>query len=177
MEHRLHLVITSYHNHLCVYACSYSNVVDTTFQVDIESDSGRVRRRVESTHLGRGLVLYQYRPFDDYESIRISIGYKGRHVGESPYVVANVFHENCACPLTGVEEWLERHKCGEIDKQIVNDLEPFRESGVNISDLYERAGEAYARNSFVHYSIVDGKVSKNCTYMYITVDDTIELLK
>ena len=132
---------------------------DTTFEVNIESDSSRVRRRTESTHLGRGLVLYQYRPFDDYESVTVSVRYEGHHVGKSPYVVPNVFHENCACPLIGVEEWLERHQCGEVDKQIAEDLAPFRENGVNITDLYERSGKAYERNSFVHYSIVDGKVS------------------
>jgi hypothetical protein len=109
--------------------------------------------------LGRGLVLYQYRPYDDYESITISVKYKGRHVGKSPYVVANVLYENCACPVVRVEEWLERHECGEIDEQILKDLAPFGEDGVNITDLYERAGRAYERNSFVHYSIVDGKVS------------------
>ena len=152
---------------MCTYTHSFSNVEDTTFEVNIESDSNRVRQRVESTHLGRGLVLYQYRPYDDYKSITISIRYKGRHVGKSPYVVPNVFHENCACPLIGVEEWLERHECGEIDEQILKDLAPFRENGVNITDLYERSGKAYERNSFVHYSIVDGKVSfSHVVYTY-----------
>ena len=149
---------------MCTYTHSFSNVDDATFEVNIESDSSRVRRRVELTPLGRGLVLYQYRPYDDYESITISVRYKGHHVGKSPYIIPNVFHENCACPLIGVEEWLERHECGEVDKQIFKDLAPFRENGVNITDLYERAGSAYERNSFVHYSIVDGKVSCNlCT--------------
>lgn len=149
---------------ICIRAYSFSDVNDATFEVNIESDTGRVRRRTESTHLGRGLVLYQYRPFDDYESIKVSVRYKGRHVGESPYVVPNVFHENCACPLIGVEAWLENHECGEVDEQILKDLVHFRENGVNISDLYDRAGRAYERNSFVHYSIVDGKVSQNLMY-------------
>ena len=155
MRCHYHFVCTNIHTH------SFSDVNDATFEVNIESDSGRVRRRTESTHLGWGLVLYQYRPYDDYESITISIRYKGRHVGKSPYIVPNVFHENCACPLIGVEEWLERHKCGEVDKQILKDLAPFREDGINITNLYDRAGRAYERNSFVHYSIVDGKVSRN----------------
>lgn len=123
------------------------------------SDS-RVRGRTESTHLGGGLVLYQHRPFDDYETLKISIKHDGQHVGKSPYVVTNVFHENCACPLVDVETWLEKHQCGKIDKQIADDLKPFRENGVNISDLYSKVGGAYERNSFVHYSIVDGKVSR-----------------
>lgn len=92
--------------------------------------------------------------------LKISIKHDGQHVGKSPYVVPNVFHENCACPLVDVETWLEKHQCGEIDKQIADDLKPFRENGVNISDLYSKVGGAYERNSFVHYSIVDGKVSK-----------------
>ena len=137
----------------------------------IDSDT-RVRRRMDSFHLGGGLVLYQYRPFDDYETVTVAVRYHGKHVGKSPYVVHNVFHENCACPLVGVAEWVEQHQCGETDKQILDDLAPFRENGVNISDLYEKSGKAYPRNSFVHYSIVDGKVSVHVysyswVYMYV----------
>ena len=141
---------------------------DGTFEVNIESDS-RVRRRTESTHLGGGLVLYQYRPFDDYATVTISVRHNGRHVGKSPYVVPNVFHENCACPLVGVDEWLWKHQCGEIDKQIMDDLVQYRESGVNITNLYEEAGKAHERNSFVHYSIVDGKVRSVCVCVCVCV--------
>ena len=49
----------------------------------------------------------------------------------------------------------------KVDKQIVEDLQPFQEEGINITRLYERGGELFSRVSFIHYSIVDSKVSNN----------------
>ena len=49
-------------------------------------------------------------------------------------------------------------ECREADSQIMDDLEPFRDGGINITNLYERGGEMFSRNSFIHYSIVDSKV-------------------
>ena len=65
-------------------------------------------------------------------------------------------------------------ECREADSQILDDLEPFREGGINITNLYERGAEMFPRVSFIHYSIVDSKVrvcvcvcTFMCVYMYI----------
>lgn len=111
--------------------------------------------------LKQGLLLYQYRVASDYEWLKISIQYNGKHVAQSPYKVGPVLHENCACPLRSYQEWLEDFQCSEVDEQIVEDLKPFQEEGINITRLYERGGELFSRVSFIHYSIVDSKVSNN----------------
>jgi hypothetical protein len=56
------------------------------------------------------------------------------------------------------EEFLANFGCPQEEEQIAEDLEPFRNEGANVTGLYERAGQAYARSSFVHYSIIEGKV-------------------
>lgn len=137
-------------------------MTEKTFEVVYETPDngqGRVRRRQEVLHLGDGLILHQFRVFDDYKTITISVQYQGKHVAGSPYKVGPVLHEDCACPLRSLDQWMEDFECPETDDQILADLEPFLETGINITDLYERGGEMFARNSFIHYSIIDGKVS------------------
>lgn len=59
-------------------------------------------------------------------------------------------------------------ECREADSQILDDLEPFREGGINITNLYERGAEMFPRVSFIHYSIVDSKV-RVCVCVHIHV--------
>ena len=103
-------------------------------------------------------MLYQYRCFSDHDSLTISITYNGKHIAESPYTVRNVFHENCACPLRSADRWLADFECPKKEPQIRADLKPLKEA-INITGLYERGGELFSRSSFIHYSIVNGKVS------------------
>ena len=157
------------HN-VCIYyvlVCmhSYADVTESTFDVSYEAEDAsgvpiiRMRLRSGVFNLRDGLFLYQFRVFDDYKSVKISVRYRGKHVAGSPYTVGPVFHENCACPLRSAEEWMSDFKCPESESQIRADLEQFREAGgINITNLYERGGEMFPRNSFIHYSIVDGKV-------------------
>ena len=127
----------------------------------------RTRLRIEHFYLGRGLLLYQYRCYSDYESLTISITYNGKQVAKSPYTVRNVLHENCACPLRSADQWLQDFKCPKSDTQIRSDLKTFVKDGVNITGLYERGGELFSRNSFIHYSIVDNKVcQQESWYIY-----------
>ena len=138
--------------------CSITDCPDDTFQVQLSAVNDRVRSRILIDYLGRGLFLVQYRMYADYLDATITITHAGGHVSESPYPLRGVLHEHCFCPLNSVDEWLDKFKCPlELDSQIAEDLEPFR-MGINITGLYERAGEAYPSNSFVHYSVVDGKV-------------------
>ena len=132
------------------------------FMMELRSpQAGRVRHRTKIDYHGRGLFLVQYRMYGDYADISLSVTHNGKHVSSSPYFLGAVFHEDCACPLYYPGEWLSNFQCPEAEEQIVEDLKPFREGGgVNVTGLYERAGEMYARNSFVHYSIVGGKVSE-----------------
>ena len=142
---------------------SFTAVTDETFQVSIDTvDRVQPRRRYEHNNLGGGLVLNQYRVFSDYESLTISITYNRKHVAKSPYVVRNILHENCACPLRSVDQWLFDFKCPKMEVRIRDDLKVFKKDGVNISGLYERGGELFSRNSFIHYSIVGNKVWYVC---------------
>ena len=109
-------------------------------------------------NLRDGLILHQFRIFHDYQSLSISVTYRGKHVAHSPYRVGPVLHEDCSCPLRSIDEWMGDFDCPETDPQILEDLEPFRKDGINVTNLYERGGELFPRNSFIHYSIVDGKV-------------------
>ena len=151
-------------SHCTVYLChvySYREATETTFEVSYEADGvggGRVRRRHEVLDLRDGLILFQFRVFHDYRSLTISVQYRGKHIADSPYRVGPVLHEDCACPLRSLDQWMTDFACPETDSQILEDLEPFRENGINVTDLYERGGELFPRNSFIHYSIVDSKV-------------------
>ncbi len=128
--------------------------------MDVYSPSGqRIRRRLVMNYLGRGLFLVQYRVYADYLDVFLSVTCNGQHVPESPYSLGVLLQEDCACPLATVEEWLDNFNCPREEAQIAEDLEPFRSEGVNVTGLYERAGRAYSRSSFIHYSIIDGKVS------------------
>lgn len=120
---------------------------------------GRVRHRLKMDYHGRGLFLVQYRMYWNYIDASMSVMHKGKHVSESPYSLGVLLHEDCACPLYTPGEWLGNFQCPEDQEQIAQDLEPFRKEGVNVTGLYDRAGKAYSRSSFVHYSIVGGKVS------------------
>ena len=129
------------------------------FHVEFVSPKGRVRRRQEMDYLGRGLFLFHYRMFGDYEEVTLEVKHAGTHVTGSPYSLGGLLHEDCFCPLGSVEEWLSNFNCpSELDPQIVEDLKPFKEGGVNVTDLYERASKGYRSASFVHYSIINGKV-------------------
>ncbi|CAI8019667.1 Protein O-glucosyltransferase 2 [Geodia barretti] len=141
---------------------NYRDVTEATFEVSYETDdagsNNRVRRRQEVLNLRDGLILHQFRIYHDYHSLAISVTHRGKHVAGSPYHVSPVLHEDCACPLRSLDEWTRDFDCPDTDPQILEDLEPFREDGINVTNLYDRGGELFPRHSFIHYSIVDGKV-------------------
>ena len=98
--------------------------------------------------------------FGDYEEVNVEVKHQGKHVARSPYALGGTFHEDCYCPLASVDEWLNNFDCpSEMDPQIVEDLEPFKKDGIDVSSLFQKATEGYKSASFVHYSIVNGKVS------------------
>lgn len=140
---------------------SITECAEDAFVVDVYSNrKERVRRRLETEYLGRGLFLVQYRMYGDYMDVSLSVTYRGKHVSNSPYFLGVMLHEDCACPQAATpEEWLASYGCPASEDQIEEDLEIFGSEGVNVTGLYERAGQAYSRSSFVHYSIIDGKVS------------------
>lgn len=96
--------------------------------------------------------------YGNYMDVSMYVTHNGEHVSGSPYFLGALFHEDCACPLYTPGEWLANFQCPEAEEQIAEDLEPFRKGRVNVTGLYERAGEMYSRSSFIHYAIVDGKV-------------------
>ncbi len=127
--------------------------------MELVSPTGRVRRRQSMDYLGRGLFLIHYRMFGDYEEVSLEVKHGGKHVASSPYALGPVFHEDCYCPLLSVDEWLRDFNCPtDLDPQIVQDLEPFRDTGINVTELFRRASEGYRTSSFIHYSIIDHKV-------------------
>ena len=132
-----------------LFSVSYTDVTKSTFLVSYETDD-RVKLRREVFDLRDGLLLHQFRVSGDYQSMTISVEYNGKHVADSPYKVGPVLHENCACPLRTVEEWMDDFECRETDSQILDDLGPFQEIGINITQLYERGAEMFPRTSFIH---------------------------
>jgi len=138
---------------------SITDCSESAFQVELVSPRGRVRRRQDMAYLGRGLFLYHYRLFGDYEEVNLEVKHQEGHVAGSPYALGGTFHEDCYCPLATVEEWLKNFDCpADIDPQIMEDLEPFKRDKIYVSSLFQNATESYHSASFVHYSIVDGKV-------------------
>ena len=137
---------------------SITGIPKSSFDISFNSNQ-KIRYRFELLDLGNGLFLCQYRVFMDILSLTINTQYKGQHIASSPYDVGIVLHENCACALKTSNEWLKDFKCPDLEPQIAHDLKAFKSvGGVNVTNLYDRAGALYRSNSFVHYSIVDGKV-------------------
>lgn len=122
--------------------------------------NGRVRCRLVTNYLGRGLFLIQYRMYGNYLDVSLSVTHE-THVPGSPYFLGAMFHEDCVCPLQSPGEWLSHFQCQEVEGQIAEDLEPFRSGGVNVTHLYESVGQVYSKSSFIYYSIVNGKVSRS----------------
>ncbi len=151
-------VCTQFYDTLCPFP-SITDCLEDAFVVTPSSPTdSRVRCRVETKYLGRGLFLVQYRLYRSYTEMSMTVTHKGQHVSGSPYFLGSMLHEDCACPLKTPKKWLTDFKCPKVEEQIAEDLAPFREEGVNVSGLYQRMEQAYPRNSLVHYSIVDGKV-------------------
>jgi len=128
--------------------------------LEFQSDR-RLRYQWEKFELGNGLVLFQYRVSSEAKSVTLTIKHRDELVADSPYYIGTVVHEDCSCPLATATQWLHDFRCSKTQPQITDDLKPYQD-GVNITDLYERATKQFSRVSFVHYSIVNSKVSAVC---------------
>ena len=110
-------------------------------------------------HLGNGLYLWRYRVNKEVQELTITMKYKGQHLGESPYHLGDVLPEKCACPSRSLDTWLSDNNCHAHYNQIEQDLEPYRQKGIQLEGLYERLLKDFPRSHGVHYSIVDNKVN------------------
>lgn len=127
------------------------------FTVTIElGDGGRARMSPQMYDLQDGSFLVRYRPYKSYEQVRITITDRsGKHIDQSPYQVSSVFTDECDCP-SSLDEWYVNMHCAPLEKQIKDDLELF--PYINIYTLADRAFERHPLWSLVHYSLIDNKV-------------------
>lgn len=127
------------------------------FSVKFElNDGGRAKIRPEIFDIMDGSFLVRWRPFQNYEQVTVNIIDKnGKHVAQSPYVVANIFKEECDCP-DDLNQWNSNMNCPATEKQILDDLELF--PTIDIESLSDLAFKRHPQWSLVHYSLIDNKV-------------------
>lgn len=85
-----------------------------------------------------GTAIVRYKLYDTCFDVEINVKYNGKHVGSSPYKFPGyTYPEDCDCPVTdSVEAWLKEWECGNVSKQMINDLS--RYDTVDYDDLREK---------------------------------------
>ena len=89
-------------------------------------------------------------------SVRVA---SGESVGKSPYVLKNVYEENCFCPQDG-DAFSSAMMCPAQFDQIDQDLSRFQ--SVDLDKTIPESIERFSNKMsacFAHYSIIDNKVS------------------
>lgn len=84
-----------------------------------------------------GVFIARYRLYERCAEMSISVQWNNFHLAQSPYTVpGSVYPEDCNCPENNLEEVISSWKCGEIPKQIQDDLLLFKK--IDWRDIRER---------------------------------------
>lgn len=112
-----------------------------------------------------GSYIVRYRLHRSYKDLIITVTYKNKNVGSSPYTLQGyVYNDKCNCPALSFSKWLKTMGCPSSYKQIEADLKPWKD-GFNMSQYASEAVKRfsdYGRHSICHYKIVNNKVFRKC---------------
>ncbi|KAF5287739.1 hypothetical protein FQA39_LY15759 [Lamprigera yunnana] len=113
--------------------------------------------------------IVRYKLYETCANLKISIKYDNVDIGESPYIIKNrVYYEGCDCPQTNLNKWLHNWECGEVSKQIIEDLSIFK--SINFEVLREKIIATYnspGSISLCHYVIKNNKIHRRCYGKYV----------
>lgn len=131
------------------------------------SRHGACRSTVNQINRGDGSVIVRYRIVDKCKNVEIHIRYDGQPVAKSPYKIDyEVRSDSCNCPLN-INYWLELNECPTFEKQIDDDLKPFR--SVNFTNLREKILQKYhmpGSVSLCNYVIKNNEIFRQCYGQY-----------
>ncbi|XP_058453761.1 protein O-glucosyltransferase 2-like [Malaya genurostris] len=133
-----------------------------------QSRIGSCRVRTEQIDRYDGTTLIRYKLLETCWNVEISVLYRDQHLGNSPYRFENkLYIENCNCPQSSLDEWIQQVGCPVSEPQIDNDLIPF--PAVNFSNLRPRIIEHYDKPgsvSLCNYVVRDNLIYRTCYGRY-----------
>jgi hypothetical protein len=136
----------------------YENADKNSLNVDFTSPHERAYVAHKVHYLGHGQFVVRYRVHRETEDLSISLKYNGVHVGSSPYYIGSVLNDKCYCPYRTVDKWMHDFNCPLRYDQIESDLSQYKDTGIDINDLYERVTTQFPNAHGIHYAIIDNKV-------------------
>lgn len=81
-----------------------------------------------------------------------------------------MYQENCDCPSTNTQDWLDALQCPLSYDQLDEDLKPFPH--IDMRKVEEQVGENWPKRpgqgALMHYIVKDNKVIQ-CTYVLASV--------
>lgn len=97
----------------------------------------------------------------------LHIRYRGRAIARSPYkMTTTLLPDLCACPMD-LNEWLTVNECPLDERQITEDLVPFR--AVNFTNVRTKIKQKHTQASSVslcNYVIVNNEIFRECFGQY-----------
>lgn len=104
---------------------------------------------------------------DVCKNAEIHIRYHGKPVARSPYKIKNDIRSDlCSCPME-INYWLELNECPTYEKQIQDDLIPFR--AVNFTNMREKILQKHNQPgsvSLCNYVIRNNEIFRECFGQY-----------
>lgn len=141
-----------------------TSVPDDTFFVEVVGVNDRCRIWTQVLNRHDGSFLVRYRLYNTCRNLRIRVMHEGTDVTNSPYDSPGPVHnEECFCPDSSFDNWMEQMGCPRTYQQIEDDLKPF--SQVNMKNAWEEAKKHFnmpGSYSLCHYAVVKNKVYREC---------------
>ncbi|KAG5883161.1 hypothetical protein JTB14_033411 [Gonioctena quinquepunctata] len=111
-----------------------------------------------------GSYIIRYKVYETCSYLKISVSYKGQHIGESPYVINNaVYPDNCICPVENVDEIMTTWNCGKVPPLITEKLQQFAE--INWDKKRKALIKTFNKPhsvSICHYIIKNNQIHRKC---------------
>ncbi|XP_053696110.1 protein O-glucosyltransferase 2-like [Sabethes cyaneus] len=133
-----------------------------------QSRIGECRVRIEQIDRYDGSTVIRFKLMETCWNVEIAVLHGDHHLGASPYKFTDkLYIENCYCPQTALEEWLQQLQCPTSDPQINRDLIPFR--AMNFSSLRPKIIEQYDKPgsiSLCNYVVKENQIYRTCYGRY-----------
>ncbi|XP_055634430.1 protein O-glucosyltransferase 2-like [Toxorhynchites rutilus septentrionalis] len=133
-----------------------------------KSRIGECRVKLEQIDRFDGSALIRYKLMETCWDLSIQVIHGEQHLGNSPYQFAGkLYPENCYCPQSLLDDWVDQIGCPASDSQIDSDLIPFK--SVNFSSLRPRIIHQYDKPgsvSLCNYVVKNNNVYRTCYGRY-----------
>lgn len=136
-------------------------------QINGTSKFGDCRSTINQINRGDGSVIVRYKVMDVCRNVEIHIRYHGKTVARSPYKIkTDIRSDSCSCPME-MDYWLELNECPTYEKQIQEDLIPFRAVNfTNVRDKILQKHNSPGSVSLCNYVIRNNEIFRECFGQY-----------